>query len=283
MDTPLQEMTLIDFDAAPLPPLPPAGHPETAAFTVEPANAATMRELVRRELVTPDGVDEGDLALVAGVTTLDTQPRYAQMATLWTRLKAEIDRRRAYFAPRKARAHAVWQDVLKMEHDFVDALVLSERKAAGLLGAYDIEQRRLAEETRVQLEVKARASAAAEQFVAALDAEAAGAPEIAAEILAEEPMVAVASVPISTPQVAGMTTAGKWKAELAVAGNIDKLILEAADEIRTRRARLAATMLKEHQPAINALATSMKANLARIAGRLGLRVWEDRTPRRGRG
>lgn len=258
----MQDLTLTDFD-----PSDP---------TVAAADVIDVRALARREV----GASGPDVAVLRLTTTINTTMAYVRIGELWAALKTEVDRRKAYFTPRKARAHAVWTDWLEAEHESIDGLVADAKHAANLVGAYDSEQRRIAEETRRQLEVAARATADADQLMAALDADADGAIDIAAEILAEAPMVSHQSVAIQTPVVNGMSTTGRWKATLAVDGNIDKLILAAADEIRTKKARIAASMLKADQTAINKAATALKGNLRLMAGTLGLSVFEDRTPRR---
>lgn len=237
------------------------------------------RALARQEFAGAD--TEADLRGLEASGPLKTAEDYQHVARWWTRLKDEVDRRLTYFKPRKARARAVWQDWVDAEHESIDAYVAAIEKGAGLLGAYDSEQRRIAEQTRQQLEAEERMKAEAEQFVAALDADSAGESGVAREILVETPMVAPPSVPPQTPQVEGMSTTGKWKCELAVPGKIDKLVLAAAEELTTQgRARVAVSMLKADPVAMKQQATSMKGNLQLIAGKLGLKVWEDRTPRR---
>lgn len=238
--------------------------------------------IVSRELHVPDI----DVALIVRTTAIETPAAYAAVAELWKHLKAEIKRRTDYFrgidgtgSSRIGRAYRVYQDWLRAEHDSIDALVTHERMAALLIGNYDMAQRRAAEAETRRLQAEAEARSVQEQLDAALDAEQDGAIDIATEILDAPAAIAPVSVPVSTPQVYGMSTASRWKASVT---NLQQLILAAADEIAHKKPYIAVSMLKVDQVALNRQATSMKGNLKAIAGRLGLHVYEDSTPRSSR-
>lgn len=234
----------------------------------------TVEALVAAELP-PSTID---LKLIALMETIADAQGYINVGTFWKRVKAEITARLEYFGPRKARANQVWKDWLAAEHAAVDELREAERKAARLLGDYELEQVRAAEVKQRALDAAAHASAVEKQFEAALLAADEGAVDVAA-VLLEQGAVMTVTPPVrpDIPEVEGLGGATRWK---AVVVDLNKLILEAADEIVKNHPRIAGSMLKADQVAVNRHATSMKALLVPLAGRLGLKVWEDRAPRR---
>lgn len=247
----------------------------------------TVVSLVRQELSLQSPTDLADihegLGLIARIEHADG---YVWVAEAWKRLKVELKRRTDYFrgedetgTSRVGRAYRVYQDWLDAEHESIDGLKASIAKAALLLGQYDTAQREKAEAESRRLAAEAQKKADEEQLEAAIFAEADGAVEEAAEIMATPAVAAPVQVRPSTPLVADMTTQGRWKAKLAIENNIDKLILAAADEIRHKKPRIAVGFLKHDQVSINRAATNMKANLKAIGATLGLYVWEDITPR----
>jgi len=252
------------------------------ADLVEPdpiADAARARAATAGLIFSPPVSWPDDLDLRAtAATRLETLEQYTFVATLWTALKERIDEIRGFFAPRKGAAHGVWQQWLSDEHEAIDRYVAAELKAAALLGQYDQRQRLKAAEEQRRLIIEARAQAEAAQLQAALHADADGESDLAADFLDTPAMLAPIETVVShTPVVEGVGMTSRWKAEVV---DLNQLICAAADEIRGKHARIAASMLKADPVVINKTATAMKGNLAQIAGRLGLTVWDDRKPRR---
>ena len=276
---------LCEFTADTQPPIQRGGLRGGGLYRVGSADGTTMQRILENSakaslIFSPPASWPDDLELwPTAAVALNTADQYAHVATLWAALKARIDEIRAFFAPRKGAAHGVWQQWLSDEHEAIDRYVTAELKAAALLGKYDGEQRRRAEAERHRLETEARAKVEAEQLQAALQADADGETDIAADLLDTPAMLApIETVVSQTPIVAGVGMTSRWKAEVA---DLDRLIVAAAGEIQQKgRARIATSMLKADQAAINKAATAMKGNLERLAGTLGLTVWDESRPRR---
>lgn len=209
---------------------------------------------------------------------LATAGDFEALAGYWKRLKARIDEITAFFHTRKAEVQVVLNRVRKDEKDSLGEYPKWERIAAHRLGQYDLRQREAAEAERKRQETEAKAKLEADQLAAALQADADGAEDVAMDILEEPlPQTLVRAAAPQTPKVEGLTMPGSWKAEVV---DLDRLIIAAALEIQKKQARVGASMLTVNQKGVNSQATAMKQNLQKIASRYGLRVWEDRTPRR---
>lgn len=218
-----------------------------------------------------------DLAPIA-LTRIETAEQYVKMATYWKAVSARRDEIKAFFAERKHEVQVVLDRVRQDEKDSLGHYPESAQRAGRLLGDYDHRKREEAELERRRQEAEAQAKAEAEQLAAALQADRDGALEMARELL-EEPVTQtlVRTVTPDVPQVDGVTMPGRWKAEVV---NLERLIVAAALEIQKKTARIGVSMLAVNHKGVNSQATAMKGNLQRLAEKYGLRVWEDRTPRR---
>lgn len=255
------------------------------ALTREDIEAAERQQgekvdaIVQSELVT---APIEDLELVEQTTAIETATVYTRIGHVWRVLGDEIQRRKDYFSERKARAHRVWKDWCDAEHESIDALVEAQSKAGKLIGAYDAEQRQKAEDENERKQREAEERERDRQFLLAAEAREAGDEDAANEILAEPVMVApVDAVAPATPKVSGLATAGRAKAEVV---DLDKLILAAAEEIKAKRSfsRTARTLLTVDKVALNRSARNLSALPKAALVKMGVSVWEDRSPRRSR-
>jgi hypothetical protein len=167
-------------------------------------------------------------------------------------------------------------EITRTERDRHDKpLAEAEAHVKGELDGWDREQLRLVQEQQKVLDAQMAKEAMERRDAEATELELEGRDLEAAELREAPVTVAPAVIPKATPQVNGISyRAGKWKAEVV---SLEQLVLAAAGEVRNpdkTRPRVAFTMLKADQVAVNKAAASMKRELAKVAGTYGLKVWE---------
>jgi hypothetical protein len=200
--------------------------------------------------------------------TSDTYQVAAEKLLACAAMRKKIEE---HHAPLKQKAHEAHKAICEAEKSLLSPILEAERILKSGIGAYDLEQRRIAEE-RERKEREEQGRLAAEMLEASIEeaeANGASAEEVAAII--EAPLVIPrAPAAHAVQKVSGVATATVWKAEV-----IDMAKLVAY--IATPAGRQFLGLVQPNTTAMNSLARSLK-NSVNIPG---VRVYPEAQVRAG--
>jgi hypothetical protein len=176
-----------------------------------------------------------------------------------------------HHAPLKQKAHEAHKAICNAEKSLLDPIVEAERILKNGIGAYDLEQRRIAEEAERKTRIE-QERLAAEQLEASIEhAEASGASDEEVAAIINTPLVIPrAPAAAAVQRVAGVSTATVWKADVV---DLGRLVAYLA----TPEGHQFLSLVQPNQTAINSLVRSLK-NSVKIPG---LRVYPEAQVRAG--
>lgn len=248
------------------------GVSEVEAKAIEPATKAALVRVTQAFHIESRSAN---LATAALQLKVNDQGSYVVVADVGRTIKALRKEIVATFKPILDAQNKACE-ITRTERDRHDKpLAEAEVHIKGELDGWDREQVRQAQERQKVLDAQLVKQAEEDREAEATELELDGRELEAAELREAPVTVAPAVVPKATPQVDGVSyRPGKWKAAVV---SLEQLVLTAAGELRSpdkTRPRLAFSMLAADQVAVNKAATTMKGELAKVAGTYGLRVWQ---------
>jgi hypothetical protein len=201
--------------------------------------------------------------------TSETYPIAAEKLLACAAMKKKIEE---HHAPLKQKAHEAHKAICEAEKSLLAPILEAERVLKSGIGAYELEQKRIAEE-RERKEREEQERLAAETLEASIEeaeANGASAEEIAAII--EAPLVIPRAAPVAhaVQKVSGVATATVWKAEII---DLAKLVAYIA----TPAGRQFLGLVQPNTTALNSLARSLK-NSVNIPG---VRIYAEAQVRAG--
>lgn len=171
-----------------------------------------------------------DLIAQAEALVVDSPESYAVAGVAVVEVKGVRKRIAALFKDAVGKAHQAHRAMCSLRDQVDNVPKNAETILKKKLGDYDREEERKRREEEERLRELARVQAEERQLAEAIGLEAAGKPEEAAEIIAEEIAAPVVVLAPTTPKLAGVSRREHWKHRIVDAAKIPRPFLMPDDK-----------------------------------------------------